>query len=174
MELLLIVALGVALFVVWNISRRDIDRTREAVDLLEREVDFLRGQLEVVARAARKPEETKPADVAPEGGKISGSRAGIAVLSGYARRAASGRGLCSPDCFGFDRAGPGSGDQPTDSSAATGHSDISTAGADSNHSACPVSSRATHSAKAFGTAAHHPPRRAIGAANAGAPTRAAC
>ncbi|HEY1579864.1 MAG TPA: DUF2339 domain-containing protein [Terracidiphilus sp.] len=67
MEILLIIVLGIALVIVWNSSRDANARTREAIDRLEREVDFLRSQVVGLARTSgTRPEESKaPPAAAP-------------------------------------------------------------------------------------------------------------
>ena len=62
MELFLIVVLAIALLVVWNSTRNALDRTRDHIERLGRELDFLRDQLAGLVRNSAKTEEAKPAE----------------------------------------------------------------------------------------------------------------
>ena len=66
MELFLIVVLAIALVIVWNSTLDSLGRTRNAIDRLEREIDFLRSQLAAIARTTTKPEEPKHAPAAAQ------------------------------------------------------------------------------------------------------------
>src|SRR6201998_1704936 len=64
MDYLLIIVLGIAVISFWNSSRDANERMREAVDRLEREIEFLRSQVAALMRA--KPvESVAPAVSAP-------------------------------------------------------------------------------------------------------------
>jgi hypothetical protein len=64
METLLIIALGIALVIVWNSSRDAIARMRDVVDRLEREMDFLRSQVAGLVRTSSgRAEEAKTSTV---------------------------------------------------------------------------------------------------------------
>jgi uncharacterized membrane protein len=71
MEYFLIIVLGIVVLSVWNSSRAANERLREAVDRLERELDFLRSQLAGLAKArssesaAAAPVPHPPTETAP-------------------------------------------------------------------------------------------------------------
>ena len=50
MELFLIVVLEIAFVIAWNSSGDAFHRTRDTIDRLQREVDFLRSQLAALVR----------------------------------------------------------------------------------------------------------------------------
>ena len=58
MDFFLIIVLGIVVLSVWNSSRNANERLREAVDRLERELDFLRSQLAGLIKANAKPIES--------------------------------------------------------------------------------------------------------------------
>ena len=58
MEYFLIIVLGIVVLSVWNSGRNANERLREAVDRLERELDFLRSQLAGLVKANAKPVES--------------------------------------------------------------------------------------------------------------------
>ncbi len=58
MDYFLIIVLGIVVLSVWNSSRDTNERMREAVDRLERELEFLRSQLAALMKANVKPSET--------------------------------------------------------------------------------------------------------------------
>lgn len=66
MELFLIIVLAIALAIVWNSTRNELARTRDNIERLQSEVDFLRSQLAAVVRTTTKPEEhAAPVQTAP-------------------------------------------------------------------------------------------------------------
>ncbi len=64
MDFFLIIVLGIVVLSIWNSSRDANERMRDAVDRLERELDFLRSQLAALVRANTKSGEP-PAQTAP-------------------------------------------------------------------------------------------------------------
>ena len=64
MELFLIAVLAIAFLILWNRTGNALDRTRDHMNRLGQEVEFLRNQLAAVVRTATKPEEPKPAQAA--------------------------------------------------------------------------------------------------------------
>ena len=71
MDYFLIIILGIVVISVWNSSRDANERMRDAVDRLEREIEFLRSQLAALMKA-RSSEPAGTSDVDPTGG--TGSR----------------------------------------------------------------------------------------------------
>jgi uncharacterized membrane protein len=67
MDYFLIIVLGIVVVSVWNSSRDAIARMRDAIDRLERELDFLRSQLAGLVRANAKPTEEILQGSAPGG-----------------------------------------------------------------------------------------------------------
>lgn len=59
MDYLLIVVLGLGFVAMWNRNRDAHERFREAVDRLEREIEFLRSQVAALMKANAKPAEPK-------------------------------------------------------------------------------------------------------------------
>ena len=66
MDYLLIIVLGIVVVSIWNSNRDAHERLREAIDRLEREIDFLRSQLAALVKANAKQAETKAAAPAAE------------------------------------------------------------------------------------------------------------
>ncbi len=60
MDYFLIIVLGIVIISVWNSGRNANERMRDAIDRLERELDFLRSQLAGLARANAKSSESAP------------------------------------------------------------------------------------------------------------------
>jgi hypothetical protein len=50
MDYFLIIVLGIVVLSVWNSSRNTSERLRDAVDRLEREIEFLRSQVAALTR----------------------------------------------------------------------------------------------------------------------------
>ncbi len=68
MDYFLIIVLGIVVISVWNSSRDANARMRDAVDRLERELDFLRSQLAALVRAnAKSSESAAQAPAQPQG-----------------------------------------------------------------------------------------------------------
>jgi hypothetical protein len=65
MEYFLIIVLGIVVLSVWNSSRNANERLREAVDRLERELEFLRSQLAGLAKARSGESAAAPVPQAP-------------------------------------------------------------------------------------------------------------
>lgn len=65
MELFLIVVLAIAFAIAWNSTRDAFSSTRNTIDQLQREVDFLRSQLAAFVSSTPKTEEPKAAPAAP-------------------------------------------------------------------------------------------------------------
>ena len=68
MDYLLIIVLGIVVVSFWNSSRDANERMREAVDRLEREIEFLRSQVAALMRA--KPVESAALPIATIGASI--------------------------------------------------------------------------------------------------------
>ena len=65
MDYFLIIVLGIVVLSVWNSSRDTSERLRDAVDRLEREIEFLRSQLAALTRENARRSETAAAPVVP-------------------------------------------------------------------------------------------------------------
>jgi uncharacterized membrane protein len=67
MDYLLIIVLGIVVLSIWNSNRDAHEQVREAVDRLEREIDFLRSQLAGLVKANGKPAQaaSEPATSKP-------------------------------------------------------------------------------------------------------------
>src|ERR1019366_6463222 len=67
MDYFLIIVLGIVVLSVWNSSRDTSERLREAVDRLEREIEFLRSQVAALTRDNAKPNESPATPVVSVG-----------------------------------------------------------------------------------------------------------
>ena len=65
MDYFLIIVLGIVVLSVWNSSRDTSERMREAVDRLEREIEFLRSQVAALTRDSAKRNESPATPVEP-------------------------------------------------------------------------------------------------------------
>ncbi|HEY2468433.1 MAG TPA: DUF2339 domain-containing protein [Terracidiphilus sp.] len=67
MDYLLIVVLGIVVVAMWNSSRDAHERFRDAIDRLEREIEFLRSQVAALMKTNAKPAETATSSSMSEG-----------------------------------------------------------------------------------------------------------
>jgi uncharacterized membrane protein len=70
MDYLLIIVLGIVVLSIWNSNRDANERLREAVDRLQREIDFLRSQLAALAKANAKPAEAPGTSAASQAAAV--------------------------------------------------------------------------------------------------------
>src|ERR1035438_6149798 len=65
MDYFLIIVLGIVVLSVWNSSHDSSERLRDAINRLEREIDFLRSQVAALTRDNAKRHESAAAPVEP-------------------------------------------------------------------------------------------------------------